>query len=91
MSMTDYNEVMAGAQARLSEREDVVTFAKKIREGDFGLTVQPVQNGFIVYAGPQTIVCSKPNDVGLLVRTLYGGDLDNSQITKRLRRLMGYK
>jgi hypothetical protein len=51
-----------------------------------------VSNGFIVSVGyDSTIVCTKANDVGLLIRTLYSSDLENEGVLKRLRRLMGYK
>ena len=91
MNTIDYGSMVAGAEAAIAKREDVVTVAKRLRNGEFGLQVICVQNGFIVYAGTQTIICTKANDVGLLVRTLYSGDLDNEKITKRLRRMMGYR
>jgi hypothetical protein len=90
--MPNYDEMMAGAKAEVQSRRDVVTIAQELRNGNIGLSVQPVSNGFIVSVGyDSTVVCTKANDVGLLIRTLYSSDLDNEQALKRLRRLMGYK
>ena len=91
--MTDLNyEEMMGQAKMEASRRDVVSIAKDLRNGNMGLNVQPVSNGFIVSVGyDSTVVCVRANDVGLLIRTLYSSDLDNEQALRRLRRLMGYK
>jgi hypothetical protein len=90
--MPNYDEMMAGAKAEVQSRRDVVTIAQELRSGAMALNVQPVSNGFIVGIGyDSTVVCTKANDVGLLIRTLYSSDLENEAALKRLRRLMGYK
>jgi hypothetical protein len=90
--MISYEEAMAGAEASVKQRRDVITIAQDLRAGEMGITVQPVSNGFIVSVGyDSTIVCTRANDVGLLIRTLYSSDLENEGVLKRLRRLMGYK
>jgi hypothetical protein len=90
--MISYEEAMAGAEASVKQRRDVITIAQDLRAGEMGVNVQPVSNGFIVTIGyDSTIVCTKANDVGLLIRTLYSSDLENEGVLKRLRRLMGYK
>jgi hypothetical protein len=90
--LPSYDEALKDAEVGLQQRRDVVTIAQEVRAGAMGCTVQPVSNGFIVSVGyDSTIVCTKANDVGLLIRTLYSSDLENEGVLKRLRRLMGYK
>jgi len=89
--MPTYEETLARAQAAQSTRADVITIAKAVREGNCELFIKPVNNGFLLYIGEfATVVATRANDVGLLVRALYSGDLDNEEILKRIRRLMGY-
>jgi hypothetical protein len=89
--MPTYEESLARAQAAQQTRADVVTIAKAVRGGSCEIFIKPVNNGFLVYVGEYaTVVTTKANDVGLLVRALYSGDLDNEDILKRIRRLMGY-
>ena len=90
--MPNYDDALKEAQIGAQERRDVVSIARDVRAGAMGANVQPVSNGFIVSIGyDSTIVCTKANDVGLLIRTLYSSDLENEGVLKRLRRLMGYK
>lgn len=92
MSMPDYDDMLSETRGTIKQRQDVVTIARSLRAGEAGLNINPVSNGFIVQIGYEaTIVCTKANDVGLLVRTLYSSDLENEGVLKRLRRLMGYK
>lgn len=91
MSIPNYDEMMARAQAAETQKTDIITIAKAVREGQCEIFVRPVNNGFLIYIGEfATVVATKANMVGLLIKRLFGGNLEDEAILKSLRKLMGY-
>lgn len=82
----------------IQKRKDVITLALSVREGGQAINVRPLSNGFMVEltsvafpeSSPQTFVFKKVNEVGTLMHRLMNGNLDNPEVIKSIRRLLGY-
>jgi hypothetical protein len=79
--MLSYEDAQRNIAQEEQSRRDVVTIAQEARAGNIGIQVSPVSNGFIVAIGYEAqVVCVRPNDVGLLIRT---SQVDGIPLTKR--------
>jgi len=91
MSFPSYEEMMGKVQAAEQTKADVITIAQAVRDKKVEVFIRPASNGFLVYIGEfATVVETKPNNVGLLLKRLFGGNLEDEKILKSLRKLMGY-